>query len=191
MDLVRVIIALASETQSAKMKNLLVENGYDVVWVSKDGLECLRKTRIHKPDLVILDYDLPSYTGYEVARILTEDGICNVILLANDAQKSMMNEYDDQWDFACLQKPITVSGLISAVGLTAKNRKKIKSLEKEIKDLKDSLESRKLIEHAKGILMEKLGLTENEAFRRIQKQSMDKRLPINEVAKSIIIAYNV
>jgi len=191
MDLVRVIIALAREAQSLKMKNLLVENGFDVIWCAKDGLECLRKARTHKPDLVVLDYDLPSYTGYEVARILSEDDICNTILLANDAQKSMMNEYNDKWDFTCLLKPISASGLINAIELTVKNRKKIKILQKEIKELKDSLESRKVIEQAKGILMEKLGLTENEAFRRIQKQSMDKRLPIKEVAKSIIIAYDV
>lgn len=187
MELVRIIIALAKEAQSIKMKNLLIENGYDVIWCAKDGLECLRKARTHKPDLVILDYDLPSYTGHEVAKILSEDDICNTILLVNDAQKSMINEYSDKWDFICLSKPITISGLISTIELTVKNRKRIKRLEKEIEDLKDSIESRKLVEQAKGILMEKFNLTENEAFRKIQKQSMDKRLPIKDVAKEIML----
>lgn len=191
MEMVRIIIALGNDSQSLKMKNLMIENGYNVVDVAKDGHECLRKARLLRPDLVILDFDLPLFTGYEVAKVLNEDRICSTLLLVNDSQKSLINEHKDDWDFSCMLKPVNRSALISTILLIIKNDRKVKSLEKEIEELRDSLETRKLIEKAKGILMKAQGLSEQEAFRRIQRQSMDKAMPMKEIAKAIIIAHNI
>lgn len=191
MNIVRVIIALADESQLMKVRNLLTEHGYDVISISRDGHECIRKARIHRPDIALIDYNLIQYSGYEVAKVLTEDKICSVILLLNGSQKSLINENTGEGDFNCLLKPINASGLISTIELTLKSSQRIRSLEEEVQCLKDKIQTRKTIEKAKGVLMKKLQLNEEEAFRRIQKQSMDKRLPMIEVAKSIIIAYDV
>ncbi len=191
MEIIRVVVAFASDSQSVKIKNLLTENGYNVVCVTKDGSECLRKSRLLKPDLVILDFDLPLYTGYEVAKVLSEDKICSSIIILNDSQKSLVNEYRDDWDFACLVKPVNRSALISTISLVIRNRRKVKLLESEIQELRDSLESRKLVEKAKGILMEKQKLSEKEAFRKIQKQSMETGMPMKEIARAIILEHNI
>lgn len=191
MEMVRIIIAFGNDSQSIKIKNLLTENGYTVIDLVKDGQECLRKARLLKPDLVILDFDLPLFTGYDVAKVLSEDKISSTLLIVNDSQKSLISEHRDQWDFTSLVKPINRSALISTVELIIKNNKKIRLLQKEIQELKESLEARKLVEKAKGILMSKQGLSEQEAFRKIQRQSMDKGIPMKEVAKAIILASEI
>lgn len=187
--MIKIMIAMNREKQIVKMKNLLVEEGYNVIYVARDGQECLRKARILQPDLAIIDFDLPVYNGYEVAKILIEDKICSVLLIASDTQTTLIGECQDQWDFAYLVKPINKSTLITAVQLITKTRKKVKELEKENKNLRDSLESRKLIEKAKGILMKELGIPEQDAYRIIQKRSMDKRIPMKEIAKAVILTY--
>lgn len=190
MDDIRIIIALSNESQSIAMKNLLAENGYNEVYIAKDGQDCLRRARLLKPDLAILDFELPSYTGHEVAKILEEDGICGAVLIANEGQRSLINEFKSQRDLTCLIKPISRSTLINTIDLIVRSNKKIKSLEKQVQELKETLETRKLVEQAKGIIMKEYGITEQEAFRKIQKQSMDKGIPVKEIAKAIIIAYD-
>jgi len=190
MDEIRIIVALNNESQATVMKNLLSENGYNEVYVAKDGQECLRRARLLKPDIAILDFDLPSYTGHEVAEILEEDGICGAVLIANESQRSIINEFKGQRDLTCLIKPISKSTLISTIDLIVRSNKKIRSLEKQVQELKETLETRKLVEKAKGIFMNKYEITEQEAFRKIQKQSMDKGIPVREIAKAIIIAYD-
>lgn len=187
METIRIIIALSNEAQAVNMKNLLTENGFNVVDFSKDGQDCLRKARVLKPDVVILDFDLAIFTGYEAASVLCEDKICSTILIVNDSQKSLINEHWNREDFICLVKPINRSAIISTIELIVKNNRRIKSLEKEIYELKDSLETRKLIDKARGILMSLHGISEQEAFRVIQKQSMDKGMPVKELAKMIIL----
>jgi response regulator NasT len=138
--------------------------------------------------VAILDFDLAIFTGYEAARVLCEDRVCSTILIVNDSQRSLIKEHWESENFICLVKPINRSALISTVELIVKSNKRVKSLEKEIHELKDSLETRKLIEKAKGILMRRDGLSEQEAFRIMQKQSMDKGVPVKEIAKVIILS---
>lgn len=191
MDIIRILIAFSSDSQSMKIRNLLIENGFNVIDIAKDGQECLRKARLLKPDLAILDFDLPLSTGYDIAKVLSEDKICSTLLVLNDNQKSLINEHKDEWDFTFLVKPINRSALIGTIRLIVRNNKRIRDLEKEISTLKDSLESRKLIEKAKGILMKQMGINEQEAFRKIQKQSMDKGIAMKEIAKAIILADSI
>lgn len=191
MDIARILIAMNNESSVLKLKSLLVENGYIVVDQAKDGHEALRKVRSIKPDIAVIDYDLPLLNGVEVAKVLLEDGICDVLLLVIEGQLGIVDNMKGRHDFVCMAKPLNRPMFLNTLELMVKNIKKVRKLEKEIEELKSALETRKEVERAKGLLMKHLGLSENEAFKRIQKQSMDKGMPMKDIAKAIIIAYDI
>jgi two-component system, response regulator PdtaR len=191
MESVRILLGMNSETSSSKLKAILVENSYLVIDVSKDGHDCLRKIRALKPDLVILDYSLPLLSGYEIARITLEDRICDIILITSGPQDSVINEIRSENNFICMVKPLNKPSLLNTIDLMIKNRRKISKLEREIEELRNSLDTRKEVEKAKGLLMKNLNLSEPEAFKRIQRQSMDRGIPMKEIAKAIILAYDI
>lgn len=191
MDAARILVAMNSDTSINKLKLILTENGYTVVDHGRDGHECLRKMRALRPDIALLEYDLPLMGGYDVAKIAIEDKICDVVLISTDAQRNMTNDTISDSGFVFMTKPLNKAVLINTIDLMIKNRKKIKQLEKEIEDLKTTIDTRKEVEKAKGLLMKNLNLTEAEAFKRIQKQSMDRGIPMREIAKAIILAYDI
>ena len=185
------MVAMSNDASTAKLRSILTESGYTVVDQAKDGHDCLRKIRALRPDLVLLDYGLSLMNGYEVARVAVEDRICDVILIATDAQIGLIDEIKTDTGFICLLKPLNKPVLINTIELMVKNRRKIVALEKEIQELKSTLDTRKEVEKAKGLLMKNLNLSEAEAFKRIQKQSMDRGIPMKEIAKAIILAYDI
>ncbi len=191
MESVRILVAMGNDATAIKMKMILSESGYTVVDVAKEGNECLRKLRTLRPDLAVLDYSLPMLNGYEVSKVAVEDGICDVMLVIGEAQKNDINIIEGVGSFVCMAKPLNRMNLINTIDLMVKNRRRIKALEDEIKDLRENLDTRKEVERAKGILMKNLNLTEPEAFKRIQKQSMDRGIPMKEIAKAIILAYDI
>jgi two-component system, response regulator PdtaR len=191
MESVRILLGMNSETSSNKLKAILVENSYLVIDISKDGHDCLRKIRALKPDLVILDYSLPLLNGYEIAKIALEDRICDVILIATEPQDSVIDEMKSENNFVCMVKPLNKSSLINTIDLMIKNKRRISELERQIDELRSSLDTRKEVEKAKGLLMKNLNLSEPEAFKRIQRQSMDRGIPMKEIAKAIILAYDI
>lgn len=191
MESVRILVAMGNDATTIKMKMILSESGYTVVDVAKEGNECLRKLRTLRPDLAVLDYSLPMLNGYEVSKVAVEDGICDVMLVIGEAQKNDINIIEGVGSFVCMAKPLNRMNLINTIELMVKNRRRIKALEDEIKDLRENLDTRKEVERAKGILMKNLNLTEPEAFKRIQKQSMDRGIPMKEIAKAIILAYDI
>jgi two-component system, response regulator PdtaR len=191
MESVRILLGMNSETSSNKLKAILVENSYLVIDISKDGHDCLRKIRALKPDLVILDYSLPLLNGYEIAKIALEDRICDVILIATEPQDSVIDEMKSENNFVCMVKPLNKPGLINTIDLMIKNKRRISELERQIDELRSSLDTRKEVEKAKGLLMKNLNLSEPEAFKRIQRQSMDRGIPMKEIAKAIILAYDI
>ncbi|MCX7745729.1 MAG: ANTAR domain-containing protein [Clostridia bacterium] len=191
MDFARILIAMNNDASVMKIRSILAESGYIVIEHVKDGPECLRKMRMLEPDIIILDYELPLLTGYEVAQVALEDKICDVLLIVTDAQMSFINDLKDETGFVYLTKPLNKQIFITAIDLMVKSKKRVDRLQKEISDLKDALNTRKEIEKAKGILMKHLKLTEEEAFKRIQKQSMDKGVSMKEVARAIIVAYEI
>lgn len=191
MELARIMVAMSNDASTAKLRSILTESGYTVVDQAKDGHDCLRKIRALRPDLVLLDYGLSLMNGYEVARVAVEDRICDVILIATDAQIGLIDEIKTDTGFICLLKPLNKPVLINTIELMVKNRRKIVALEKEIQELKSTLDTRKEVEKAKGLLMKNLNLSEAEAFKRIQKQSMDRGIPMKEIAKAIILAYDI
>ncbi len=191
MESARILLAMSSDTSINKLKTILVENGYTVVDQAKDGHECLRKIRALRPDLVILDYNLSLSNGYEVSRVAIDDGICDVILIINSMQEELIGGMKSETNFVYMTKPLNKQLLINTIELMIKNKRKIKELEKEIEDLRETLNTRKEVERAKGLLMKTQGLSEAEAFKRIQRQSMDRGIPMKEIARAIILAYDI
>lgn len=191
MESARILVAMNNDTSIVKMKAILMENGYTVIDVSRDGHDCLRKIRTLRPDLAVIDFSLPLMNGYEVAKVAIEDNICDIVLITTSAQGSLLDEFKFESGFVCLEKPLNKPILFNTIDLMIKNRKKIRQLEKEIEELRANLDTRKEVEKAKGLLMKHLNLTEPEAFKRIQKQSMDRGIPMKEIAKAIILAYAI
>jgi two-component system, response regulator PdtaR len=191
MESARILIAMNNDASINKLKAILIENGYTVVDQARDGNECLRKIRALRPDITLLDHSLPLLNGFEVAKVSSEDKICDIILIATEEQKGLIGEIKSETGFVCMSKPLNRPSLINTIDLMVKNARKIRELEKEIEGLKATIDTRKEVEKAKGLLMKNLSLSESEAFKRIQKQSMDKGIPMREIAKAIILAYDI
>ncbi len=182
---------MSNDTSINKLKLILTENGYIVIDSAKDGHECLRKMRALRPDITLLDFDLALMGGYEIAKIAIEDKLCDTILISNDVQRNVVEDIKEERGFVFMTKPLNKISLVNTIDLMVKNRRKIKDLEREIEELKSTLDTRKEVEKAKGLLMKNLNLSESEAFKRIQKQSMDRGIPMREIAKAIILAYDI
>ena len=178
MSALSVLIGIANQAFAEKLILFLEDAGYHIADRGEDSNEILRKVRNLQPDFVILDYDIRPNSGYNVARVLDEDRICGGILLMSEAQKTIVQDEVDLMNFAYLTKPLNKALLTNTIELLHKSSKSIFELEKKIDKLKDTIESRKEIEKAKGILMQLHGITEQEAFRKMQKQSMDTGVPI-------------
>ncbi len=191
MESARILIAM-SDTSANKLKLILTENGFTVIGQVLDGQDCIRKIKLLGPDLLILEYDLPLLNGYEITKLVLEEKMCDIILIVNDQQqKSFVSEMTAETGFVCFVKPVSKSSLINIVELMMKDKRRIEKLEKEIGELKEVLNTRKEVEKAKGLLMKHLNLSEAEAFKRIQKQSMDKGISMKEIARAIILAYDI
>ncbi len=191
MELSRIVVAMGNDASNAKVKAFLTENGYIVADQAADGHECLRKLNALRPDLLIIDYGLTSMNGYDVARVAVEDKLCDVILVANTAQLGFVGGIKADYGFVCLEKPLNKQLLLNSIELMSKSKRRIRQLEKEIEELRNTIDTRKEVEKAKGLLMRHLNLSEAEAFKRIQKQSMDRGIPMKEIAKAIILAYDI
>ncbi|MBZ4644940.1 MAG: two-component system, response regulator PdtaR [Petroclostridium sp.] len=181
-----IIVAISNMDLGNRIRNVLNQNGLSVIDVCSSGNEAIRKVRMLKPDLLIINFELPDTTGFEVAKIIAGDKLSTVILLTNQTQKEYAESLIGDLDIICLNKPLNKTTLLQTIDLILRSKRKVKRLEAEVNELKKSLEHRKIIDRAKGILMEKLGLSEPEAYRKIQKQSMDTGVPMKDIAKVII-----
>lgn len=191
METARILVAMGNTISLNKLKTVLGGSGYQIIDQAKDGNECLRKMINLKPDLAVMDYDLSPHNGFETAKIAIEDKLCDIILIVNNEQKNSIEHVKYGFDFVIVTKPLNRESFISTVGLVIKNRRKIMKLENEIETLKKTLNSRKEVDKAKGLLMEHMRLTEEQAFRMIQKQSMDRGIQMKEIAKAIILTYSL
>jgi response regulator NasT len=183
------IVLIDSDTVWRKnVKAMLGKYGYWVVGEAGDGLSALKLVRSRQPDLLIIDAALPGMDGLQVAKIVHDDKLAPVVATSTSNQQGIMEKAKEARVYALLVKPVSETSLIPTVELALANYQEIMNLEKKIKDLKETLETRKLVERAKGILMETQGLSEAEAFRRIQRQSMNKRVSIRVVAEAVIMS---
>ena len=168
------------------LAEMLGEEGYDVVAQAGDGQTAIELAREHRPDLVILDVKMPVLDGIAAAEVIAGQRIAPVVILTAFSQRELVERARDAGAMAYLVKPFQRSDLMPAIEMAVSRFGEIALLEQEVEDLQESLATRKAVERAKSVLQDKLGLSEPEAFRWIQKTSMDKRLTMREVAAAVI-----
>ena len=164
----------------------LREGGYDVVGEASNGEECVSARRELKPDVVVMDVKMPVMDGITAAEHIAKERLAPVVLLTAFSQTELVERARDAGAMAYVVKPFTPADLLPAVEIAASRFVEIRALENEIADINERMETRKTVERAKGLLMEKMQLNEPEAFRWIQKTSMDRRLTMREVAEAVI-----
>jgi two-component system, response regulator PdtaR len=165
---------------------ILTDNGFTVVGEASDGEAAIALAREHRPDLVVMDVKMPLLDGISAAEILTKEKIAPVVLLTAFSQRELVERASEAGALAYVVKPFTPNDLIPAVEIALSRAQQISALEDEVADIAERLETRKILDRAKGILNDTMGLTEPEAFRWIQKASMDRRLTMREVAQTVI-----
>lgn len=188
MERLRVIVADDESLVRVDLRESLTELGYLVVGEVGDGQSAVNMARELNPDVVVMDIKMPGMDGIEAARILTQEKVSPVVLLTAYSQKDLIERAKEAGVVGYLVKPFRETDLAPAIELALARFAEFRALQEEVGNLTEALETRKKVERAKGILMEKQGMTEAEAFRKIQKMSMNTRKPMKEVAEAIVLA---
>jgi AmiR/NasT family two-component response regulator len=189
MEQPRVIVADDESIVRMDLREMLESLGYLVVGEAGDGESAVHLSRELKPSIVVMDIKMPGMDGIEAGRILTEERIAPVLLLTAYSQQDLVDRAKEAGVMAYIVKPFHEADLAPAIEVALRRWNEFRSLEREVEDLKEALETRKLVDRAKGILMDTQGLSEADAFRRIQKTSMDQRKPMKDVAEAIVLAH--
>jgi two-component system, response regulator PdtaR len=182
----RVVVAEDESLIRMDIVEILRDNGYDVVADVGDGEAAVEVATELRPDLVVMDVRMPKLDGIEAAKRLSENHIAPVVLLTAFSQKELVEQASEAGALAYVVKPFTQNDLLPAIEIALSRYQQILTLEAEIADMAERFETRKLVDRAKGLLNERMGLTEPEAFRWIQKASMDRRTTMQAVAQAII-----
>ena len=191
MERTRVIIADDESVIRMDLREMLTNLGYLVVGEVGDGRSAVNLARELRPDIVIMDIKMPDMDGIEAARMLTEERVAPVLLLSAYSQQDLVQRAQQAGVVGYLVKPFRESDLTPAIEVALSRFSEFRSLQREVESLQDALETRKIVDRAKGILMDSQGLNETEAFRKIQKMSMNNRKPMRAVADAIILAHQV
>ncbi|MET3812605.1 response regulator [Arthrobacter sp. UYEF3] len=186
----RVVVAEDETLIRLDIIEILRGEGYDVVGEADNGEKAVQLAEELKPDLVLMDVKMPVMDGISAAEKIVKARIAPVVLLTAFSQKELVERARDAGAMAYVVKPFTPADLIPAIEIALSRHEEIKALENEVSDLQEQFATRKLVERAKSLLTTKMGLTEPEAFRWIQKTSMDRRLSMREVAETIINQVN-
>ena len=182
---VRILVAEDESLIRLDIVETLTEAGYEVVADAGDGEEALRLANEHEPDLAILDVKMPKMDGISVAEKLQELSIPTV-MLTSFSDTDLVKRASEAGAMAYVVKPFSSNDLLPAIQIALSRGQELLDLEAEIADLTERLETRKLLDRAKGLLQIKMKLTEPEAYRWMQKASMDRRLTIAQVAETVI-----
>ena len=180
----RIIVAEDETLIRMDLVEMLREAGYDVVGAASDGREAIELAESLKPDLAILDVKMPILDGISAAEKIIE--VSPVLMLTAFSQKDLVERARDAGAMAYVVKPFTINDLVPAIEISISRHRQMKSLETEVADLHERLETRKVIDRAKGILMKALNLSEPEAFSWIQRAAMDRRITMKEVSEAVI-----
>ncbi len=187
----RIVIADDEPIIRLDLKKTLENMGHQVVGEAGDGAKAVELARELKPSIVILDIRMPHMDGIEAAKIISTEAIAPVLLLTAYSQTDLVDRAQDAGVFAYLVKPFKEADLMPAMSTAINRYKEFVELENEVSDLENKLDTRKSVDRAKGILMDQYGLKEQEAFRRIQTQSMNTRKSMREIAEAVLIAHSV
>lgn len=186
----RVVVAEDEALIRLDIVETLRDNGFDVVGEAGDGEAAVALATELRPDLVVMDVKMPKLDGISAAERLSRDHIAPVVLLTAFSQRELVERATEAGALAYVVKPFTPNDLLPAIEIALARHAQIVALEAEVGDLMERFETRKIVDRAKGILNEKMGLSEPDAFRWIQKASMDRRLTMRDVAVAIIEQLN-
>ncbi|MFH9354118.1 ANTAR domain-containing response regulator [Kitasatospora sp. NPDC017646] len=185
-QITRIVIAEDEALIRLDLKEMLEEEGYTVVGEAGDGETAVRLVEELKPDLAIFDVKMPVLDGLSAAEQIHEKHLAPVLMLTAFSQRELVDRARDAGAMAYIVKPFSKSDLVPAIEMAVSRYTEMRALEKEIGDLTQRLETRKLVDRAKGVLQTKFGLSEPAAFRWIQKTSMDRRMTMAAVAEAVI-----
>ncbi len=184
MSKLKILVAEDETIIRLDLVEMLTEAGYEVVAQAENGLRAIELANELKPDLAILDVKMPQLDGISAAEKIIS--IAPVLMLTAFSQKELVDRARDAGVMAYVVKPFSINDLVPAIEIAISRHRQMKSLEKEVADLYERLETRKLIDRAKGILMKALNISEPEAFSWIQKSAMDRRMSMRDIANAVI-----
>ncbi len=182
----RVLVAEDEALIRFDLVELLGDEGYEVVGQAGDGETAVELARELSPDLVVMDVKMPKMNGIAAAEVIASERIAPVVMLTAFSQRDLVEQAREAGAMAYVVKPFDASDVVPAIEIAMARFAEIRALDDEIEDLEERLASRKIVDQAKGLLQESLGLTEPEAFRWIQKTAMDLRKSMREVAEGVI-----
>jgi response regulator NasT len=191
VDPLRIVIADDEPIIRMDLRRTLENMGHVVVGEAGDGQQALEITKELKPDIAILDIKMPTMDGIDAAKLISTEAIAPVLLLTAYSQRDLVERARDAGVFAYLVKPFKELDLMPAIEIAIARFEEFEELDREVSDLENKLDARKTVDRAKGILMDQYGLKEQDAFRRIQVQSMNTRKTMREIADAIILANSV
>ena len=168
------------------LAEMLTEEGYVVAGEAADGEQAVAQARELRPDLVIMDVKMPKMDGIEAAATIVEERVAPVVMLTAFSQRELIEQARDAGAMAYLVKPFSITDLVPAIEMAVRRFAEIVALESEVADLAGRLAARKLVDRAKGVLQTEHGMTEPEAFRWIQRTSMDRRTTMRAVAEQVL-----
>ena len=181
---IRILVAEDEALIRMDLVEMLNEAGYEVVAEASDGAQAIELAQLHKPDLAILDVKMPVLDGISAAEKII--AIAPVLMLTAFSQRELVERARDAGVMAYVVKPFSIGDLVPAIEIAISRHLQMRSLAEEVADLHERLETRKLIDRAKGILMQALNLSEPESFSWIQRAAMDRRMTMKEVALAVI-----
>jgi response regulator NasT len=182
----RVLIAEDEAIIRLDLRETLEEEGYEIVAETGRGDEAVELARSMRPDLAILDIKMPGIDGLEAARTITNERLCGVLVLTAFSQRDFIEQARDAGALAYLVKPFQKSDLVPAIELAIARFKELSALADEVKGLEEQLETRKVVDRAKGILMDRHGMSEQDAFSFIQKRAMTDRTKMKTIAERVV-----
>jgi two-component system, response regulator PdtaR len=187
----RILLAEDETITRMDLREMLENLGYLVVGEAADGASAVNLARELRPDLVLMDLKMPNLDGIAASRVLAAEKIAPVLVLSAYSDRACIEGASEAGVMGYLTKPLRDSELAPAIEVALRRYGEARAVEHELDETRETLETRKLIDRAKGILMDTRGLTEAEAFRRIQKLSMNSRRSMREVAEAILLTHQV
>lgn len=182
----RIVIADDEALICMDLREMLEEAGHEVVGVGSDGVEALDLVKEKKPDLVILDVKMPRLDGLQAAKMIAHDNLAPVVLLTAFGDEDMIEKAKKTMVFGYVMKPVEERTLFPAIQIAVSQYRQKRDMVDRVKDMERELAARKIVDRAKGLLMDYYHITEQDAYRRMQQTSMKRGLPIAEVAQRVV-----